>query len=518
MTHPRWPRVWLRASVTLLTVLPAAAFAQDQGNEFESLKKEIRELQRRDAEREKKLEALERELNRIRSEQSAAALTAPAAEPSPTARASAADALDRAVEAVAAPASRATSDIWSRQTGAGKIRLIDVSLVTDAAAGTSTATSSEIGDLQGGAHDPNRRGFTLQQAELSLMGAVDPYVSGEAHIVFTTGGVELEETFMTTQALPGGLQVEAGHFLTEFGLINPSHPHAWDWLDQPVINSRLFGGDGLRAPGVRIGWLAPLPWYSDLHAGAQNADEGETTFSFIGEEGIGGRPAAKDSIDDLGDLLYLVRWNNSWDLTDEWTLLQGVSGLHGPNATGEDGETWIYGADLKLRWRSHENFRGYPFFLWQTEVAKRDYTADYFVAGAESEGENGHSHDHDHGHSHAGDEEEDDEEPQEDIGGDILRDYGLYTQALYGFRYGWAAGLRYEWASGRHASVEGRDNDPLRDDRHRVSPLLVWRPTEYSRFCLQYNFDHADHLKGGDAHTVWLGGEILYGAHPAHTY
>ena len=38
-----------------------------------------------------------------------------------------------------------------------------------------------------------------------------------------------------------------------------------------------------------------------------------------------------------------------------------------------------------------------------------------------------------------------------------LYDWGLYTQVLYGFHYGWAAGVRFEYARGSGASVQGRD-------------------------------------------------------------
>jgi outer membrane receptor protein involved in Fe transport len=100
-----------------------------------------------------------------------------------------------------------------------------------------------------------------------------------------------------------------------------------------------------------------------------------------------------------------------------------------------------------------------------------------------------------------------------------LHDWGLYTQLLYGFRYGWAAGVRYEFAGGSGASIGGRKDDPFRADRHRVSPLLLWQPSEFTRIRLQYNFDHADHLDGDEiANAVWLGFEWLYGAHPAHEY
>lgn len=489
--------------------------------EMEALKKQMAELIRMNQQQQERIEALEKMVGPQpspavardgRAEGTPVAVVAPT--PQPTADA-ASVALDKAVEETEATTAR--PDLFSRQIGSTRFRLIDLSLDTLVAAGTSTAPNDVLKDLQGGGHDPNRRGFTLQQAELSFAGAVDPYLNGEAHIVFTTGGVELEEAFMTTQALPYGLQVEAGHFLTEYGLINPLHPHAWDWIDQPFINTRLMGPDGLRAPGFRVGWLTPMPWFSELHFGMQNANEGETTASFISEDGVGGRPVIDRSVQSLGDLLYLARWNNSWNLTDEWTALFGVSGLYGPNATGEDGETWIYGVDLKVRWRPHDNFRGWPFFLWQTEVSKRDYTADWFLAGTGGDPSSG-------GHSHGGGEEEPEEEEEEvDVPGGILRDAGFYTQALYGFRPGWAAGMRFEYASGSGKSfIDGelvsRQQDPLRADRFRFSPLLVWQPTEFSRFRLQYNYDDAKFLSGGNAHTFWIGGEILYGAHPAHKY
>jgi len=80
------------------------------------------------------------------------------------------------------------------------------------------------------------------------------------------------EAYLTTTSLPWDLQVKAEHFFTEFGRNNPLHPHAWAWIDQPLINTRLLGGDGSRAPGARLSWLLPTPWYSEVYFGAQNAN------------------------------------------------------------------------------------------------------------------------------------------------------------------------------------------------------------------------------------------------------
>ena len=85
----------------------------------------------------------------------------------------------------------------------------------------------------------------------------------------------------------------------------------------------------------------------------------------------------------------------------------------------------------------------------------------------------------------------------------MLKDDGYYTYLLWGFERDWIAGLRYEkaWSSGSTSTP--KDDDPLRDDRTRISPLLMWQPTHFSRVSLQYNFDMAGHLSH-DASSIWL--------------
>lgn len=538
--------------------------ARGDDSDLEQIKSQMQQLIRQNAEQQRLIEQLQLKLDAIEARRPGAAAPAPeemaadsAAVPTPLDPAGALDAaigaldegeadsrsdadiaLDRAMDALDASTGdaqpvvsqrrlggAALPGLASRRVGGADVRLIDVSMDMLVAAGSSTASTSEVELLQGGAHDPKRRGFTLQQAELSFTGAVDPYLTAEAHIVFFPEGVELEEAFFTTQALPYGMQLEAGHFLTEFGLINPVHPHAWEWVDQPVINSRVFGPDGTRSQGFRLGWLMPVPFFSEVHVGMQNADASGFAPSFVNSQSVGGRPSLDRSVRSLEDFMYLTRWNVSTDLTPNLVGQIGVSGLFGPNATGRDGQTLIYGADLKLLWRAANNFRGFPFLLFQAEVTKRDYTADWFIAGAEmvaSPNGGGTCHG---GHCHGDGDGEEGEAPEfpNNLPGGILRDAGFYMQGLYGFRWGWATGLRYEYVGGRGRSVLGgvqvsRQLDPFRDDRHRLSPLLTWKPTEFSRIRLQYNYDNARHLAGREAHSFWLGGEVLYGVHPAHQF
>ncbi|MBI3757637.1 MAG: hypothetical protein HY267_06640 [Deltaproteobacteria bacterium] len=494
----------LASTLATSPLLTPVALAHDP-TEIRTLKKQIQELQRTVEQLQQQVESLGR--------------PQPARAQNPTETA-----LDQAVQAASGAEEKplvSAREPSLRPAGSTNQRLLDLSFVPTFLAGSSTANEDSLQTLQGGGHDPHKRGFTMAEGEIGLGGVVDPYFRAQAYLsTFIDAqsgatGVELEEAYLTTQQLPFGLenpyrfQLEVGHFFTRFGRLNPQHPHQWEWIDQPVIHSRLFGGDGMRAPGFRASIGVPSPWTPEFHSstfhfGMQNAN-GATMTSFLGgrqapesqsAEEIGKRPKIKRNTKALKDFVYLARWENYWNFSNGLDTNIGVSGLYGPNATGPRGDTWIYGLDMKWKWRPVNNFRGWPFLTWQAEIMQRDFRADRLF-------------------------QLDEQHPEEDVNlpGRTLHDWGLYSQLLYGFSYGWAAGLRYEYASGSGASVKGREHDPFRANRQRVSPLLSWQPSEFTRIRLQYNYDRADHLTTGkNVHSVWLGFQWLYGVHPPHEY
>jgi hypothetical protein len=357
--------------------------------------------------------------------------------------------------------------------------------------GLFTAGTSSVPDLENietGGHDPNQRGFTVQNVEVTLSAAVDPYFTGNANIIYqidrrgdTT--VELEETYLTTTSLPWNLQVKAGQFFTQFGRLNPTHPHAWDFADQPLVNGRLLGGDGLRGPGVQLSYLLPVPIYTEALVAVQNGS-GETAFSFRNAPGevVFGRTMIDRPITHLTDLLIVPRLVGSVDLTETQTVVLGVSGAFGPNASGADTRTAIYGVDFFYKWKPLRAESGWPFVAWQTELMTRRYEAGADEAVPLPE--------------------------------EILRDRGGYTQLLWGFKRRWITGLRLEYVVGVGGSPAP---DPLRDRRFRVSPNVSFYPSEFSKLRLQYNRDDIQ-SRNEIVHAVFLQWEFLIGEHGAHKF
>ena len=353
------------------------------------------------------------------------------------------------------------------------------------------STEPDVGSLQLGDHDPHVRGFTIPNAELALDGAVDPYFKGFSNIVYKLDkngetGVELEEAYFLTTSLPANLQLKAGQFFTEFGRQNPQHPHAWAFVDQPLVLNRMFGPDGLRSQGARVSWLAPTSFYTEAMVSVLNS-AGGTTSSFRSEESSeihGGVPTER-GVRGVQDLLIVPRIATSFDLTETQTLLLGASAAFGPNNSGPRARTQIYGADVYWKWKSSTAAAGFPFVSLQGEVMTRRYDAAARVSA---------------------------DDPAVTLLPETLSDRGVYSQVLWGIKPRIVAGLRGEFASGNSAAFES----PLRADRFRLSPNLTWYPTEFSKFRVQYNYD--DRKGIGTDHSLWLQFEFVLGAHAAHKF
>lgn len=350
------------------------------------------------------------------------------------------------------------------QTGdsSGSLTNPDISLIMDVAAAWFSEDS-----LQTGAHDPSETGFNLQQLELHLESNVDPFFKLAANIVFSPHGVELEEAFATTLALPGNLQMRGGKFLERFGRINPTHPHQWSFVDQPVAIGRYLGEEGASGIGVEISWLAPLPWYvefigSVVYPGEHHHDDEEEVV--LEEEEVEEEEGQK--------FRFLTSVRQFFPLSRDWALYWGVSALLVPeNHHGKHVE--ILGSDLTLRYRP----RGAAS---RTQVSLE-------AEGLYRTGE--------------GD-------------ADRTDDWGGYAQLVWLINPNWEVGTRYDWLSD---CVDEHLEPVFQGGRQRVSVQGTFYPSHFSRVRLQGSYDAPE----ATSEPIWatlLSFEFLIGAHGAHSY
>ena len=162
------------------------------------------------------------------------------------------------------------------------------------------------------------------------------------------------------------------------------------------------------------------------------------------------------------DFAYTGRLSGSTDLTQNLTLLAGTSAAFGFNDTGPGNLTSLYGGDLLLKWKPSV----YKGVEWQTEYIWRRREVP---GGTQSEG-------------------------------------GLYTHLLGNWSKRWGAGLRFDYMG------IPRDTDRA----YRLSPMVVFRPTEYFQVKAQYDYlNQAGHNPLHAAYLQWI---FSMGPHGAHEF
>jgi hypothetical protein len=374
-------------------------------------------------------------------------------------------AIERALGADRAARAEKTSPPATPEGGGGLFRAFqslnpDLSFIADVA----LAAYQVDKPLLVGGHDPSRNGFTLQQLELAIGGAVDPYFRFDANLVLSQFGIEIEEVYATTLALPWNLQVRAGQFLTRFGRLNASHPHTWSFVDQTLVLGKFFGGEGNRGLGAELSVLLPLPWVVEVYGSLTDASGESTARSFFG--------GSDASVKGPADFQTTVALKQFFPLSDDWSLSVGLSTALGPNASGKGNRTDLYGADLYLKYR--------PVSFGSYTVVSLD--AEWLLR-------------------------------RRQVPEAVLQDQGFYAYLFFRFAQRWAVAGRYELVSGLAA-------DPLDPEwtgiRQRVAGNLTFWPTEFSRLRLQYSYDRPSWRDG--YHGVVLAFEFAVGAHGSHKF
>lgn len=362
----------------------------------------------------------------------------------------------RELGVAATPAAPATGAQPEAQTGgspyARVLLLPDISAIGRGAMAWNqldTSTLSPRSDLMVPA---KKLEPVFQELEVALQAVVDPYARADVFLTFAPEGAAVEEAYLTSLALPAGFQAKAGTFYAPFGRLNQQHPHVWDFVDMPLAQARLVAADGLKGPGVDVAWLAPLPWFAELHLAYQ-----KTTPAFEPD----------------GRRTGLARLSQYFDLAEGVTLGVGLSAARldepAPSLAGASGGGWrdLYGGDLFLKVRPPEG-RAYLAVQGELYARRLSGNADPALDGTQ-------------------------------LGG--------YAQALLRPSAFWAVGARWEAAPAEGPGLSGPE--------HRWTALGSWYLTEFQRLRLQTSYDQLPGGRTGWEALLAVDFAIgVHGAHP----
>ena len=223
---------------------------------------------------------------------------------------------------------------------------------------TTNPDLSAIGDFRGMYTSDGKRNVELyfNQLEMQLTSVVDPYA--RANFIFSLGkdsvnggfSTDLEEATLTSLDLPYQLQVTLGKFKPHFTKVNTIHPHAFSFVDFPIMLERFFSDEGIFMEGISASWLVPNPYdfYQELDVEVGRSETNSTL--------VQGNANA---------LTYIGHLKNFFELTDNSTIELGLSGLSGVNFRQLN--TSLGGVDLTYKWKPVQ-FNTDQSFTWQTEA------------------------------------------------------------------------------------------------------------------------------------------------------
>ncbi len=234
---------------------------------------------------------------------------------------------------------------------------------------------SLIGDFRanmGRDFEPDARAFQIHEAKIGIQAPIDPYARADAFIAISPEeGVAIEETYMTFQTLPLGLQLKVGKFRSNFGKFNRIHLPETPFADRPLVTEIYLGEEGLAGVGVSLNLLIPNPWvYLNLDVEATSIPEESPAFGAepppdpsapAGEEPeliTGGRRR---------DLMYLSRLGTFLDINESSNLTLGGSYATGVYDEAGRLRTHLQGLDMIFRWQPPRRAI-YQSLFWQTEL------------------------------------------------------------------------------------------------------------------------------------------------------
>ncbi|HEX9366369.1 MAG TPA: TonB-dependent receptor [Vicinamibacterales bacterium] len=191
----------------------------------------------------------------------------------------------------------------------------------------------------------------LNEAEMSFQAIVDPYARADFFLSASPEGLSIEEGFITFPTLPGGLLMKVGKMKAQFGKVNTMHSHVLPWVDVPLAQTNLLGGEeGLNDSGISVSKLILNPILF-LEATGEIYNGDNSLFKSYKRSDLG----------------YVGRLRGYRDVTEGTNLDLGTSIAYGHNDAGPDSTTRLFGVDATIRYRPLRRAI-YKRFIGRTEL------------------------------------------------------------------------------------------------------------------------------------------------------
>jgi hypothetical protein len=361
----------------------------------------------------------------------------------------------------------------------------NISVVLDTFYYGSNLTNDELSrrGIPGFATEPlgQKKGFNVDSAELFIFSPIDPYLNLYANLPVSEDGIELEEAYVVTTALPAGWQAKFGKFKSNISRLDAQHPHAWDFWDIALTYRAFLGNEGLGGEkGVQITYLPALPFYALVGAEILQG-ENDRLFGASAEE----EPHA---------FSFFVK--ASADTSDYSTLYFGPYVLFGKTKNtnivqGAEvrGDSALYGMEAVWKWKPTNK----QALTIQGEYLLLDQSGDVTTTDPET-----------------GDVTIDKLKRKQD---------GYYIQGIYRF-YRWGIGARYDALSPTMSTFKIGDQQrgDVKKTPWRTTASLEFNPSEFTRVRLQLTHDRSDTLTDRTNDEAILQFNFTIGAHPAHSF
>jgi hypothetical protein len=213
---------------------------------------------------------------------------------------------------------------------------------------------------QGGSNQPGGFDVFQRSVELNIAAAVDPFFRGYAVLNASADAktgealVDVEEAALVSTSLPLNLTLQAGRFFAEIGRLEYIHDHELPFVNRPLPLEQYVGGES-RTDGIQLNWLVPVDHYISITAGLGDGMGGDVAPSDPG----GLVPFGKRG---PNALTFWGRASTYFDLTDDWQLETGISGLLGPREKGRGDDVVLENGAI-----AEEIYRS--LLIWDLKVA-----------------------------------------------------------------------------------------------------------------------------------------------------